>query len=266
MSNVLILGGSGLLGSEILKLSNDEFTFIKVERDENNFAKLVERLNPTAIVNCVASLPNADELESLEINFNYPLRRVQEIIQFDSLNVKWIQVSSYFELQIIFGREDNYSKHKSLLREKLSKMASGGTIELTSLFMPYLAGFGERSTRIVPTLLNTQRANGDIILSSGTQYLPILTSIDAAKAVYFSLKTSQLECAAIPVWYGTIKELVSLASNFTDVSRIVFDAQLKASDANYPKIEFPAIVNNWKPDITLEEYFRRSTSPLNKIV
>jgi hypothetical protein len=214
----------------------------------------------------VASLPNADESESLEINFNYPLRRVQEVLQFDSLKMKWIQVSSYFELQRILGREDHYSKHKSLIREKLSTIARDSTLELTSIFMPYLAGYGERSTRIVPTLLNAQRTKGDIILSSGTQYLPVLTSIDAANAVYFSLKTSQLECAATPIWYGTIRELVELASDFTDVSRIVFDNQIKSSDSEYPKIEFPVTVDNWKPEITLEQYFKRSTSLLNKII
>jgi hypothetical protein len=59
---------------------------------------------------------------------------------------------------------------------------------------------------------------------------------------------------------------VELASDFTDVSRIVFDNQIKSSDSEYPKIEFPVTVDNWKPEITLEEYFKRSTSLLNKII
>jgi hypothetical protein len=132
--------------------------------------------------------------------------------------------------------------------------------------MPYLAGLNERTNRIIPTLLNIPRTQGEVILSSGTQYLPVLTAIDAAKAVYFSLETDQLECSATPVWYSTVRDLVNLVSKFLDVSEVVFNNDLKALDASFPRVDFPDKVRGWNQDISLEDFIKISLCSNSKFL
>ena len=264
MKSVLVLGGNGLLGSEIIKLSSVEFNFIKVDRNVHSIEELIERHNPVAIINSVASLPSADDKISFETNYEYPLRWIKVIEERNFKKIKWIQVSSYFELQQKYGRNDSYTKYKAQIRKELENLSSKGSLELTSIFMPYLTGLNERTNRIIPTLLNIPRTEGEVMLSSGTQYLPVLTASDAAKAVFSSLETDQLNCSATPVWYSSVKDLVSLVSKFLDTSRVVFNSEMRALDADFPKVDFPNNVKKWEPQIQLEEYLKMSAGLRNK--
>lgn len=264
MKSVLVLGGNGLLGSEIIKLSNEEFNFIKVDRSVHSIEDFIERHNPVAIINSVASLPSADDKISFETNYEYPWRWIKVIKERSFKQIKWIQISSYFELQQKYGRDDSYTKYKARIRKDLENLSSEGSLELTSIFMPYLTGLNERSNRIIPTLLNIPRTQGEVLLSSGTQYLPVLTASDAARAVFSCLETDQLNCSAIPVWYSSVKDLVSLVSKFLDTSRVVFNSDMRALDADFPKVEFPKNVKGWKPQIQLEDYFKISVGSCDK--
>jgi nucleoside-diphosphate-sugar epimerase len=223
---------------------------VKVSRGTN----LVEILNDYQsydfVINCVSSRATSDSIESNESNFEYP-RRIFDNVQAGH----WIQLESYFQLQIQMGRRDPYSLDKQKFSEYLdarSKIDSSPVIH--HLFMPHIFGEGDRPGRLILSSILAMKSGLQFETSSGGQYLPILHLSDAVKGIASFLDNPTSVASCSPFWHGQVKDLLTIISSLFDAPPASFGKMTDPIDVNFPQVQFPSTVNNWWPEMQLNEF------------
>lgn len=254
LQRILLLGAGGFIGRSLQKLLQADYEVHILDRKSKYLELEIENSNPDIVINCSASHANANFLESIEANLLYQMRCLSLISKGRSTPLKWLQIGSYFELQIKSGRSDNYSKHKTLCREILSNAQNNGLINLTTIFLPHIFGEGENSKRLSP-YLREQFQKGEVaIISSGMQYLPLLSLQDATMAIIKAIETDQIICSATPIWYGQITELASIIKGRLRSELLILDPKKVSNDAEFFRVVFPPTVKGWKPKMQLEDF------------
>lgn len=254
---VLLLGASGFIGSHLGNHLKSTYEILTINRQSNDFLNLIKMGKPDVIINCSASSPNADFFESLEANVNFQMRCLQVLASQSQKPIRWVQVASYFELQIVFGRRDNYSIHKALCRALLEQMSERGFINLTTIFLPHVFGHGEMASRVIPSITSQLLANKEIEISKGDQYLPILSVQDTCEAISMAIQTDQDSCSASPMWYGKLKDLANLMHQALKKGNLRVNPSKVSIDDSFPQVQFPPTVKNWSPNFGFE-YFLAS--------
>jgi nucleoside-diphosphate-sugar epimerase len=253
---VLVLGASGFIGQELIRNQLNSYNVFKLDRSSQTFDLQLSQLKPDIVINCSSSKPNASFLESLSANFLFQMKCLNVISSAKISKFKWVQIGSYFELQIAQGRNDFYSIHKELCRRLLSEAASEGIIDLTTIFLPHIFGKGENPNRITPYLKNQFQSGEIAFMTSGQQYLPMLPIEDAVEAVEAAISSIQTVCSASPIWHGKVIDLANLIHSQIGNGSINSEQTRKSTDEKFSPTTFPPKVNGWNARFEFEEYLR----------
>ena len=119
MKKVLLLGATGLLGSNIYKALNQKFTVIPTARkishskkylllditNYNQLKNIIEQYNPDVIINCIAftDVDKAEEQKKTAYDIN--VKTVKNIVKASSKDSKILHISSDY---VFDGKKDNY--------------------------------------------------------------------------------------------------------------------------------------------------------------
>lgn len=251
---VLVLGGNGFIGSHLISTLQEIYEVIDFDRRVNSIEKIISNKFPDYVINCSASQANAKSMDSFEANIEFQMRCIKLLLKNNENSFKWIQVASYFELQIPLGRRDNYSIDKQICRSILQRLEEEGFIELTTIFLPHVFGAGENSNRIIPSLTKNLQ-NGQIAeISRGEQFLPILGVEDCCLAIAAAIKTDQRICSAAPIWYDSVKILASIMEKAISRGVVQINSDKMSIDNSFPKVEFPPKVKNWTSEMTFNDF------------
>lgn len=247
---VLLLGSNGFIGEALGAKLNGAYELVKVSRETNLEDLFKSEQIFDFIVNCASSSPNADSEESFESNFLYPRQFFNKI---SARN--WIQIESYFQLQIPLGRIDPYSIEKEKFSNFLNiEGRSPGAPVVYHLYLPHVFGDGDRPERLISSAIASFKGGKDFETSSGTQLLPILHISDAVEGILRFIESPIDSAACTPFWYGSVRELLKLISiEFTD-TRVLYGRKLDPVDAGFPPIEFSKCVDGWQPKMQLNEF------------
>lgn len=253
---VLLLGASGFIGQELNVSLLSNYNVFKLDRSSQTFNLQLSQIKPDIVINCSSSKPNASFLESLGANFLFQMKCLNVISTAKTSKFKWVQVGSYYELQIAQGRNDFYSIHKALCRRLLTEAASEGIIDLTTIFLPHIFGKGENPNRITPYLKNQFQTGETASITSGQQYLPMLPIEDAVEAITAAISSTQTVCSASPIWHGKVIDLANLIHSQVGNGFINLEQTRKSVDEKFSPITFPPKVNAWNARFEIEEYLR----------
>jgi len=251
MEQILLLGRNGFIGKHLHDLLVDKYDVIDVtdKKEENK----IEDLSPDYVVNLCASSPNANFNDSFNSNILYPLGILKKLLISRKNTLKWIQIGSYFELQIEFGRNDYYTLHKNIFKNLITELEISNKLLSTHIIiLPHVTGPGELESRLFPTM---RRFNKDNIsrekFSSGNQFLPVLEVSDACTAILQLLVSNQKISSAQPVLHLRVREIISEC--VINKNQIIFDKDLNSLDSNYPMVKFPENVIGFKPKLDGKE-------------
>ena len=261
-NKVLILGGNGFIGNHLKSSLAKEYEVIVFDRKTQSLEETISHSLPNIVINCSASKANATILESFDANIEFQMECISLLLTKNINSVKWIQVASYFELQIPMGRSDNYSLDKQICRSILHRLEEDGLIELTTIFLPHVFGDGEDFKRIIPSITSRLK-NGEICeISRGEQFLPILGIEDCCSAIKSAIVTNQLICSAAPIWYEQVKLLASKMEEAISKGVVKINHEKTSIDNSFPKVDFPPKVNDWTPKMTFEDFISKLVTPL----
>ncbi len=259
---VLVLGGNGFIGTHLCSALLGLYEVIDFNRKLHSLEMTISNNFPDIVINCSASTANSKSLESFEANIKFQMECIKILRKHSKKTVKWVQVASYFELQIPMGRKDNYSLDKQICRSLLNRLKEDGLIELTIIFLPHVFGEGENSNRIIPSMTKSLQSGQVTEISRGEQFLPILEVKDCCAAVIAAILTDQLNCSATPMWYDSVKLLASKMETAISRGVVRVNPEKMSIDNSFPKVEFPEMVKNWTPRMTFNDFMSQLEAPI----
>lgn len=262
---VLVLGGNGFIGNHLISTLPEIYEVIPFDRQAHSLEETISNSFPDFVINCSASKANAKSMESFEANIEFQMKCIKLLRKYSESPIKWVQAASYFELQIPFGRKDNYSLDKQICRVLLHRLEQEGFIKLTTIFLPHVFGEGENKNRIIPSITKGLQ-NGQIVeISRGEQFLPILDVEDCCSAIAASILTDQLICSAAPMWYDRVTLLAAKMENAISKGVIRVNPEKMSIDNSFPKVEFPPIVKNWLPKMTINDFISQLDTQIERV-
>lgn len=259
---VLVLGGNGFIGKHLISTLSATYEVIEFNRQVDSIEDVLSKKFPDFVINCSASQANANAIESFDANIDFQMNCVKLLLKKNDKPFKWIQVASYFELQIPMGRNDNYSLDKQICRSILHRLEEDGFIKLTTIYLPHIFGEGENTNRIIPFIIKNLRDGQIAEISQGDQYLPILGVEDCCSAIVAAIHTDQLICSATPIWYGRVRSLATIMKNAIAKGLLEIDFNNKSVDNALPKVEFPSEVTNWKAKMSFDDFVSQLSSQI----
>lgn len=262
---VLVLGGNGFIGRHLKATLDTNYQVIDYNRATHTLEDIVSNSSIDIVINCSASKANASILESFEANVKFQMECIALLTKYQTIPPKWIQVASYFELQIPFGRKDNYSLDKKICRTILRRLEADGVIGLTTIFLPHIFGSGENTNRIIPYITSNLQKSLVTEISRGEQFLPILSVEDCCDAITSAILSDQLNCSAEPIWYDRVKNLAQIMETSISKGKIEINLKKESVDNGFPKVEFPARVKDWSPKLTFESFISQLDSSITKM-
>jgi hypothetical protein len=167
--------------------------------------------------------------------------------------ISWIQLSSYFELQIVYGRTDAYAFHKATIRQILERNFKD-VCDVSVLFLPHLVDSNAKPNSLFWNLRESYKGGAITLSTSGEQYLPILHIDDAIAAIQAVFLAPPKTYFAKPVWYGSLAELLV---EFLSLQKkhICLNESQRSVDYNFPKLEFEPIPPGWSAKKSLATIF-----------
>jgi len=262
---VLVLGGNGFIGKHLISTLFEIYEVIVFDRQEHSLEETISNSFPDFVINCSASQANAKSMESFEANIQFQMECIKLLLKNTGQSFKWIQVASYFELQIPLGRKDNYSLDKQICRSLLHRLEEDRLIELTTIFLPHVFGEGENINRIIPSITKGLQSGQITEISRGEQFLPILGVEDCCSAISAAILTDQLICSAAPMWYDRVNLLASEMENAISRGVVQVNPEKMSIDNSFPKVEFPPMVKNWIPKMTFNDFISQLGAQIEKI-
>lgn len=250
---ILILGSSGFIGRKLMeKLLADNISLLVYDRLDVDMENKVLEYCPSVVINCAASKGSADFEDSFEANIAFPLRVLKLM---DRLNhrISWIQLSSYFELQIRYGRADAYTFHKATIGQILQ----GNFKEICDvklLFLPHIVDIDAKPHSLFLNLNKAYSGSRITLSTSGEQYIPILHLDDAITAICSVLLAPPNTYFAKPVWYGSLTELLDEFLRMQKI-RVYLNKNQRSADYNFPKMSFEPIPPGWQAKKDLKAIF-----------
>jgi nucleoside-diphosphate-sugar epimerase len=247
---VLLLGSTGFIGKALgLKLERIH-ELVKVNRKTDLETLFISDQTYDFIINCASSSPNADSNQSHESNFLYPKQFFANVS-----TRNWVQVESYFQIQIPLGRVDPYSIEKQRFSEFLDmEAATQNSSQIQHLYLPHIFGEGDRPERLISAAVSSFGSGEDFQTSTGSQFLPLLHISDAVDGISRFMENPTKSASCSPFWYGSVRELLELISaQFLGV-RVLYGLKPDPVDADFPRVEFPQSVEGWEPKMQLNEF------------
>ena len=247
---VLLLGSSGFIGKALgLKLERIH-ELVKVDRKTDLETLFKSGQTFDFIINCASSNPNADVQQSHENNFLYPKQFFANVP-----TRNWVQLESYFQIQIPLGRVDSYPIEKQRFSEFLEvEVAAQNSPQIHHLYMPHIFGEGDRPERLISAAVSSFRCGEDFQTSTGSQLLPLLHISDAVDGITRFMENPTKSASCSPFWYGSVRELLELISAQFPGVHVLYGRKPDPVDADFPRVEFPQSVEGWQPKMHLNEF------------
>ena len=247
---VLLLGSSGFIGKALGVKLERTYELVKVDRKTDLETLFKSDQVYDFIINCASSNPNADSNQSHESNFLYPMQFFANVP-----TKNWIQVESYFQIQIPLGRVDPYTIEKQRFSEFLGIEASTqNSPQIHHLYLPHIFGEGDRPERLISAATSSFRNGEDFQTSTGSQFLPLLHLSDAVEGIARFIDNPTKSASCSPFWYGSVKELLDLISAQFSGVRVLYGRKPDPVDVDFPRVEFPQSVEGWQPKMQLNEF------------
>lgn len=247
---ILILGSSGFIGRKLIqKLQADNISLLLYERLDVDIDNKILEYCPTIVINCTASKGDANFEDSFDANVAFPLK-VLKLMSRLKHRISWIQLSSYFELQIRYGRTDAYAFHKATIGRILQGNFKE-TCDVKFLFLPHIVNIDAKPYSLFSNLDKAYSGKKITLSTSGEQYIPILHLDDAVTAICSVLLAPPKTYFAEPVWYGSLAELLDEFHRLQNI-RVYLNKNQRSVDYNFPKMRFEPIPPGWqaKKDLT----------------
>jgi nucleoside-diphosphate-sugar epimerase len=175
---------------------------------------------------------------------------------FNNIRAKhWIQIESYLQIQIPFGRKDPYTLDKQRFSEYLNlEIKSRTSTAVHHLYLPHIFGAGDRPGRLISSALSSFTNGKPFETSNATQLLPILHLSDAVSAITKFIENPMATAGCPPFLYGSVRELLELIASQFQNTNIVYGRRPDPVDADFPRVEFPQCVEGWQPKMQLKEF------------
>lgn len=249
MIKLLVLGGRGYIGKNLLESLPPSFEVIQINNSSINY-QILENTNIDIIVNLCASKVTATEQESLKSNY-YLQRSI--INSLSSKKLKWIQISSYYELQIQYGRSDYYSLHKAMLRDFLKDWSnSNSNFRYSCLFLPHIFGKNESSNRLIPSIRKLNQGE-KTLFGSRNQQIPLLHIQDAINSIVLAADINETYLSAPPMWYGKLQTLIEESVKNSEILKLVEYDETK-DNYSTKKVKFPRPLYSLKHLLNYEQF------------
>jgi nucleoside-diphosphate-sugar epimerase len=253
MNTLIVLGSNGFIGKEICS-EFSSFEVVSFNRQSNEILGKFNPRNKTVVINSMASSVSASIDESLESNFSLPFMILSELASRVE-DFRWIQLASYYEYQIPHGRRDYYSYHKRQFREDLNQSVFKDKV--INLVLPHVSGPGERKTRILSTISNCKAPDRIQLDTDGSQFIPILHVKDVLRAIDASFQQNSGTYFLKPTINVTLVKLVEYLKEEKILNcEIEFDQKMKATDADYPMIDFEPVLPGWIASLGIKDIIR----------
>jgi nucleoside-diphosphate-sugar epimerase len=183
MSNLVILGSTGFIGSALQRIFPQA---IQINRKNIDFI-LKEGLleKDLTLINCISNSLDKCETKIHSDNYLTPLEVSEK------LNVvKWIQLSSYYsEYRNVYGVDFNYySKAKDLFSMHLRANSSFQTLDLV---LPHIYWPTEKQERFFSACYRAYYENTEMIIASLNQQIPILSREKLIDYISNAVKSNQ---------------------------------------------------------------------------
>lgn len=251
---LLLLGANGFIGIHLKRILVMDYDVIEYRRSSESIDEVMLQNSVDIIVNCSVSKPTAISQDSFDANIGFQMKCLVAVMKSEKIDVKWIQVASYFELQIPYGRKDYHTTDKQLFRILLNRMNEAGLIQAVTIFLPHVFGEGENPNRIIPYISKKLKEKDVVNISKGEQFIPLLGVSDTCFAITAAIKTTQIVSSATPIWYGRVKELAKCMLDAIPGGSIELQESQISIDNFFPKVEFPPTVNDWAPKFTFTNF------------
>ena len=245
---ITILGSNGYIGSNLIDKLKNKATVQLVTRNNSEKITFSDR-DLNVVINLCSSKISDDPLVSYESNLNF---QKKILIENERKIFLWIQIASYYELQIAHGRSDSYSMHKTEFRKFLNEW-EGKHENFTHkcLFLPHVFGRNESGDRLISSLkqLNIGKKT---VFGSKDHYIPILYVDDAIAAILLAINADQKVSMAKPIWYGKLNELVKATAKNESIYDLA-DFHGDKQEYSAVKIEFPKPLVGFNPLFTFSD-------------
>lgn len=247
---ILILGSSGFIGKRLCNRLQKGNEVIRVDRTTNLNEIIEYHYEFDFIINCISSLPDATKSDSYTSNYTVP-KSVMAKIQHKT----WIQIDSYFQLQIPYGRRDFYTLDKQKFCDFLNQEAFEKTdVKIKHLTLPHIFGEEDRPSRLITSVIKKLGENSSFYASHGCQYLPILYVEDALDGVIRFMQSEQTYASCPPFLNIQVYKLLEEIRSVIGRGNVVHDADQRSVDDDFPLIRFEEGVTNWTPKMKKEEF------------
>lgn len=245
---ITILGSNGYIGTNLIDKLQNKAELQLVSRNTSEIMTFSEK-DINVIINLCSSKISDDHATSYESNFNF---QKKILIENEKKHFLWIQIASYYELQMAHGRSDSYSTHKTEFRKFLNEWEGDHeNFTYKCLFLPHVFGRNESRDRLIPSLkkLNLGKVT---VFGSKDQFIPILYVDDAIAAIVLVIDANQKISMATPIWYGKLNELVkaTVKNEYIHKLSIFHENKQEYSGA---KIDLPQPLVGFSPVFTFSE-------------
>jgi len=237
MIKIVILGSSGFIGRALTDALSKANLVIPVTREKLS-STLSQLKNIDVVVNCLGSAASASVSDAYNSNFRTPENILKDLTSIGREIGCWIQLRSYYELQIPLGRSDSYSSSKLLFWQRVKELSVERSFVARSVLLPHIFGKQEESDRLLSILRRAVVQSKFFELSEGSQLLPILELEDTCTGIEKFISTDITNVDLNPFWYGSVRELVYEIESATRKSLLVRFGLEKSIDAKFGPVTF----------------------------
>ena len=247
---ILILGASGFIGTRLSNRlqKNNQVTRLDRTTTLNEIKNYNNKFDYT--INCISSSLGAPKSISCTSNYDVP-RLVRTTVQSEI----WLQIDSYLQLQIPFGRRDPYTLDKQNFCNFLDNASpEQSKVAVKHLTLPHIFGEGDRRGRLISSAIKELAMNNNFYASLGSQYLPILHIEDALDGIIKFMDSEQASASCPPFWNGQVYKLLAMIQSAIGKGHVIHDKEVKSIDSDFPKISFDKGLSDWVPQMQLDEF------------
>lgn len=283
---ILILGATGFLGAELVNILRQEQNQLLlvgkrprnlmphhyVSTQDLGLIAQIKKFSPEIVINAMGSWGDhlsSDEL--FEANFGVALRIFNEL---QNNLIHWVQCNSYFNYTFDETNEDRnlYSMYRRKFVDYSMALSENSNVRFSEIRLPHLVGGTQPQGRLIQLAAHSLKTNQALDLGSGSQILPLLHVVDAARQiVWIAMQSCNIPgyflFASEPLCQMSVREIMDHLIAVSGRQAVFnFSALSDRRQENYEKIKFNGeklVMNNVVSiglDQILNEYFRKDPS------
>jgi nucleoside-diphosphate-sugar epimerase len=232
--NILVLGATGFIGSKLFTLLSKDNVVTQYKRHGSNSRK-VTFTHFDLVINCAASRYHQHLEEAQKSNFDFP-KYLYETISFTN----WIQIESYYQLQIPHGRQDPYTVTKQKFHDFLCSQEKPN---FRFLYLPHVFGEGDSQNRLITSAIKSFSRGGQVTLANPYQTLPIAYIQDVINSIKLFTSGENQIASCLPFYYEETQSIVEFIRDSIGMGTILFNQKEDVEAQTFPRVSFPNPIN-----------------------